>query len=246
MRGKSKGFRLIVYLIITLSHTITAAGQQDTIPHNQYNIPVITTTRQYRNTVRNDTSKRMVAVKNYVKPLVTDWKYATTGNFTKIALYKKPAAYLRLDAAKALELVQEDLASKNLGLKFFDAYRPYSVTEKMWKVVPDDRYAANPARGSGHNRGAAMDVTLVDLATGEELPMPTAFDDFTEKAHHNYQDLDSNILRNRALLKTTMEKHGFLALDTEWWHYFLPNAKKYDLMDLSFRQMKRMARRKRS
>ncbi len=131
--------------------------------------------------------------------------------------------------------------AKGIGLKFFDAYRPYSVTKKMWQVVPDARYAANPAKGSGHNRGAAVDVTLINLKTKEELTMPTGFDDFTEKAHHNYLNLPTQVIANRKLLKSTMEKYGFAALETEWWHYSIPNAaSKFELLDLSFNQIKKL------
>jgi D-alanyl-D-alanine dipeptidase len=110
----------------------------------------------------------------------------------------------------------------------------------MWEIVPDERYAANPAKGSGHNRGIAVDVTLVNLLTGKELAMPTDFDDFSEKAHHDYMHLDSTIIANRKILRDVMEQHGFVALQTEWWHYSLPDPKKYQLMDLDFDQLRRL------
>lgn len=185
----------------------------------------------------------MVSLTNYLQPLRVDWKYATEDNFTKVVLYRRPGAYLRLPAAKALAAVQHELRQRNLDLKLFDAYRPYTVTRKMWEIVPDERYAANPARGSGHNRGVAVDVSLVDMQTGNELLMPTAFDDFSEKAHHNYAQLNPIAIANRQLLRSVMEKHGFIALETEWWHYYLPTPTKYSLMDLDFRQLKRVTRR---
>lgn len=147
---------------------------------------------------------------------------------------------MRLAAAKALQNVCIALKKQLLGIKIFDAYRPYSVTKTMWQIVPDDRYAANPAKGSGHNRGIAIDLTLIDLLTKKELAMPTAFDDFTEKSHHNYMLLDSEVLKNRKMLKDVMEQKGFIALDTEWWHYYLPNASKYELLDFDFKQMKKL------
>lgn len=245
MRRKDKSFNLLIYLIIQLSCIYPLLAAPDTIPKNDFSLHVITSTRQFKAQVKADTLQRMVSLKKYVQPLISHWFYADTGNFTHQVLYKKPDAYVRIAAAEALQKVQEELKTKGLSLLFFDAYRPYSVTKKMWEIVPDERYAANPARGSGHNRGAAVDVTLADLSTGKELEMPTGFDNFTEKAHHSYMQIDQTAIDNRALLKQVMEKHGFLALDTEWWHYFLPNAAaKYPLMDLSFRQMKRMARKK--
>lgn len=216
------------------------AQKPNSIPKNEFGLQVITNTQIYKSTIAADSSKKLVALKDFIKPLITDWKYATTENFTKYILYKNPEAYLRIEAAQALQKVQEELKQQGLSLKIFDAYRPYSVTKKMWQVVPDERYAANPAKGSGHNRGAAVDVTIVDLETGNELPMPTAFDDFTEKAHHNYMQLNAAVLSNRKLLKTTMEKHGFVALQTEWWHYYLPNAaQRFELLDLDFKQLKK-------
>lgn len=169
-----------------------------------------------------------------------DFKYETEQNFTKKVLYVQAEAFLRLPAAKALQAVQNELKQQNLALKIFDAYRPYSVTVEMWKIVPDERYAANPAKGSGHNRGVAVDVTLVDLSTGKEIPMPTEFDHLSEKAHHNYMQFDSTILRNRSILRKVMESHGFVALETEWWHYYLANPTRFELLDFSFDQLRNL------
>lgn len=205
---------------------------------NEYVLTIINTIDNYLYTVKQDSNKQMVALNKLVPRLKNVWPYATTNNFTHQILYNHPTAYMRIEAAIALQKVSEELYTQHIGLKIFDAYRPYSVTKKMWEVVPDDRYAANPAKGSGHNRGAAVDLTLYDLTTGTELQMPTPFDDFTEKAHHNYMNLDTTVLKNRKLLKDAMEKYGFVALDTEWWHYFLPNAaKRFELLDLDFKQM---------
>jgi D-alanyl-D-alanine dipeptidase len=236
--------KILFYLfLLSMSFMQACVSQPAAIKRNQYGLQVVRKGSTYQQTIQTDTNKRMIAVKKYVQPLTIEWKYATKDNFTKTILYKHPQAYVRLPAAKALQNVQNELKIVGLGLKFFDAYRPYHVTQQMWKAVPDDRYAANPAKGSGHNRGAAVDVTLIDLTTGKELEMPTAFDDFTEKAHHNYSALAANVLKNRALLKETMEKHGFIALDTEWWHYYLPKAaERFELLDLGFNQLKRLTK----
>jgi zinc D-Ala-D-Ala dipeptidase len=213
------------------------------IQKNEYGLQVISKPQSYEYTVDADTTKRMVSLKGYLQPLVTDFKYATTDNFTKMILYTAPQAYMRIEAARALQKVQLELQKQGLDLKIFDAYRPYSVTKKMWQVVPDERYAANPAKGSGHNRGAAVDLTLIDMKTGRELPMPTPYDDFTEKAHYTYTQLEAVVLANRTLLRTTMEKYGFVALDTEWWHFYLPNAaQRFELLDLDFNQMKKLVK----
>ena len=184
----------------------------------------------------------MVPLEPFIGPVKSNWPYATANNFTKQVLYHKPAAYLRKEAALALQQVHNDLLKMGYDIFIYDAYRPYSVTQKMWEIVPDDRYAANPANGSGHNRGVAVDLTLTDAGSGIPLAMPTGFDNFSDTAHHNFMQLPEQVLRNRALLKTTMEKHGFVALDTEWWHYYLPNPKRYPLLDLNFKQMRQVVR----
>lgn len=227
------------YLFV-ICFTHSACSQQTYTAQKSSKPFVINSYTGYKKSIKGDINKKLVPLKNYITPLISDWKYATTDNFTRQILYINPVAYVRLPVAIALKKVQEQLALKGLSLKFFDAYRPYTVTEKMWKIVPDDRYAANPATGSGHNRGAAVDVTLVKISTAEELSMPTGFDDFSEKAHHAYKNLPADVLRNRALLKTTMEKYGFAALSTEWWHYFLPGAARFELLNLSFTQLKKL------
>jgi len=100
--------------------------------------------------------------------------------------------------------------------------------------VPDDRYAADPRKGSGHNRGVAVDLTIIKLPAGDTIPMPTGYDDFTEKAHYSYQPSDTTVLANRTLLRNIMEQHGFTALPTEWWHFYLADYKKYPLLNLGF------------
>jgi D-alanyl-D-alanine dipeptidase len=225
--------------VISFSHF--AYSQDFKIFHQASSPSVITNVEEYKNSIKVDSSKQMVLLQSFIPQLVVDLKYAKKNNFTHQVLYKNAYAFARLAAAIALKNISRELAEKGLGLKVFDAYRPYMITKKMWNVVHDERYTANPANGSIHNRGAAVDVTLVKISTGEELPMPTAFDDFSEKAHHNYNDLSQDVIDNRELLKTTMEKYGFLALSTEWWHYSLPNAaKRFELLDLSFKQLEEL------
>jgi len=110
----------------------------------------------------------------------------------------------------------------------------------MWEPIKDDRYVADPKKGSGHNRGIAIDLTIIDLKTGEELPMGTGYDNFTDTAHVDFNALPSIILQNRSLLKTTMEKYGFISLDTEWWHFSLPDANNYELLNIPFDALKKL------
>jgi zinc D-Ala-D-Ala dipeptidase len=203
---------------------------------NEYGLKVILHKKQYGELVAVDTNQKMIHLPHWMPNLLIDLRYASNNNFTKSTIYSAYAgAYLRLPAARALQAVQNELNQQGLGLKIFDAYRPYAATKLMWNLVRDDRYTASPATGSGHNRGAAVDLTLVDLRTGLELPMPTGFDSFNDSAHHSFMNLPANVLQNRNLLKNIMEKHGFVALETEWWHYSLPNAKdRFMLMNIDF------------
>ena len=160
----------------------------------------------------------------------------------KRQMYNPPAAtsFLRAPAADALAKVQAELAVAGLGLKIFDAYRPYSVTVRFWELVKDERYVANPAKGSGHNRGIAVDLTIIQLKDGSELSMGTGFDNFSDTAHHSFSQLPEDALKNRKLLRSAMEKFGFKALETEWWHYFIPETSRFELLDLSFRQLQQL------
>jgi D-alanyl-D-alanine dipeptidase len=133
--------------------------------------------------------------------------------------------------------VASSLQKKGLGLKIFDAYRPFGVTEAFWQLIQDERYVANPAKGSGHNRGIAIDLTLIDLRTKKELEMGTSFDNFSDTAHHTFTALPDLVLQNRKLLRTEMAAEGFVALETEWWHYSLPNAKNFSLLNIPFKKL---------
>ncbi|MCZ2222376.1 MAG: M15 family metallopeptidase [Chitinophagales bacterium] len=226
--------------LIAVFCALSCTNNVQKIVKNEYGLKVINTKEQYQLTIKKDSSKKMVLLKNYVLNIIFDWKYASSDNFTNQVLYKNPDAFMRIEAAENLQKVAEDLAKIGLGLKVFDAYRPYSITQKMWQIVPDERYAANPAKGSGHNRGIAVDITLYDLKNGQELLMPTAFDDFTEKAHTNYSNLEKQVIENRAILINTMQKHGFIVLETEWWHFYLPNVEKYELMNIDFDELRKI------
>ncbi len=121
-----------------------------------------------------------------------------------------------------------------MDLKYSMPIGPYAVTEKFWELIHDPRYVADPSKGSGHNRGVAVDLTIIDLSTKKELDMPTGFDNFTDSAHHDFVFLPEKVLANRRLLKETMEKYGFVEFPTEWWHYSLPDPERFAPMDISF------------
>ena len=191
--------------------------------------------------IKNDPAKKLVDIKKAIPGLVIDLRYATTNNFTHRVLYHHPQAYLRAAPANALRQVQDELHKKGLALKIYDAFRPFSVTCEIWHIVPDRRYAANPRKGSNHNRALAVDVTIVDLKTGKELDMGTPFDNFTDTAHHDFMQLPAQVLTNRKLLKTIMWKHGFGMVPAEWWHYQWKNNDDYEVIDLDFDDLKGIA-----
>jgi len=147
-------------------------------------------------------------------------------------LYPVAEAYLHRDAAAALAEVQHELTAKGLGLKVYDAYRPLSVQQQMWDLIHDERYVSNPAVNAGrHTRGTAVDLTLVDRH-GRELPMPTPFDDFTERAHRNAKGIPAEPARNAKLLEDAMVRHGFIPYPFEWWHFDYRNWKRHSPLDI--------------
>lgn len=183
---------------------------------------------------QKDTAQKMQDVTILAPGIKVDLRYATANNFTKHVIYPKTAhCYLRLKVAERLAAVQKSLEQKELGLKVYDCYRPRPVQAKLWALVPDERYVANPKNGSRHNRGAAVDLTLVDK-NGVELAMPTPYDDFTSRAHRSYQDLPAEALKNRAILEAAMVAQGFLPLPTEWWHFDDPDSKQYPMSEIGF------------
>jgi D-alanyl-D-alanine dipeptidase len=184
------------------------------------NSQTIESTSERLNAV-NDTT--FVNLKDYSQDFVYDMKYATEDNFLKTKVYDCAECYLRYKTVKALILANERLMKKGFKIKLFDCYRPLDIQKKMWTIVSNPKYVANPAKGSIHNRGGAVDITLVDL-NGKELDMGTAFDYFGVEASHNYPNFSKEIKSNRKLLKKNMEKECFNSFDSEWWHYNLKAA----------------------
>jgi len=208
------------------------------------NLIVIDRYQLYCSGVIGDSNKRMIELKTIIPHIDYDLRYATDNNFTGKKLYSDgKATFLRLPVVLALKRVALEMEKWGYRLKIFDAYRPYAVTKKMWELVHDEKYVANPANGSGHNRGLAVDLTLVDTRTGKEIDMGTGFDHFSDTAHHSFKDLPSQILTSRAMLREVMERHGFRALETEWWHYSWPNDRNYEVLDLSFSKLKKRCQR---
>ena len=183
----------------------------------------------------------LVGLETVNPPCLAEVRYATRHNFTGRVLYPLPRVFLHRDAARSLARVQRDLQKRGIGIKVWDAYRPLSVQQKMWNLIRDERYVSNPAKNKGrHTRGTAVDVTLVDKL-GRELPMPSDFDDFSERAHRDYAGGTTAQRRNRQLLEDVMQKHGFVGFPTEWWHFDLANWEDYPPLDLSIEDLARRA-----
>jgi D-alanyl-D-alanine dipeptidase len=172
----------------------------------------------------------LVDVADVVPGVVIDIRYASDNNFLRRPLYATARCLLRASVARRLRAVSEDLAKRHLRLKVLDAYRPLSVQRQMWRILPDARYVADPATGSRHNRGAAVDVTLLGT-DGRELEMPSGFDEFTIRAHRDYTGGTATARRNRRRLEEAMTRHGFVGLPTEWWHFDAPDWKRYPVLD---------------
>ena len=194
-----RSFRIRVFLGGPLLFIVAAlAGCTTAIPQNEQGVRSLAL---YKELVGRDPSKRLVDLRDTIPGIVIDIRYVTDENFLKQPVYNSARPLLRAPAALALRAVQRELAAQGFGIKVWDAYRPYCVTQKMWDLIRDPDFVADPAQGSRHNRGAAVDLTLVDLATGRELEMPTAYDEFSPRAHHDFPKLGKQAMRHRALLR---------------------------------------------
>ncbi|MDR3259754.1 MAG: M15 family metallopeptidase [Fusobacteriaceae bacterium] len=166
-----------------------------------------------------------ILVTTYIPSIYVDLKYAGEDNFTGQKIYDFNDAYLRYGTIKKLKKVQENLLKKGYSLKIWDAFRPPLAQFKLWEVVPDARYVANPKKYfSPHSRGNTVDITMV-TAEGEEIPMPTQFDEFSKKADRDYSDNTKEQKNNALILEKEMIKAGFIGYHREWWHYV--DAKSY-------------------
>ncbi|MFH1235930.1 MAG: M15 family metallopeptidase [Parcubacteria group bacterium] len=163
--------------------------------------------------------------------LVLDVKYATRSNFVGKKMYNAPRAFLRHEVADRLIRANQLLRRQGYRIKLWDCYRPLDVQKILWNKKPDPQYVANPREGSMHNRGAAIDCTMVDI-NGKELPMPTPFDTFSKRAHRNNHKHTATQKKYVLILERAMKRVGFVPFPTEWWHFHDPNWKKYPLLNL--------------
>lgn len=179
------------------------------------------------------TDSIIAPLKSIDSTIVQDVRYATTNNFTGKILYPSAKVFIRKVVGEKLAEANEFLKlHRNFRIKIFDGFRPLFVQKIMWEIVPDERYVANPAKGSRHNRGAAIDITLID-DKGNELDMGTPYDDFTERASFAATDITEDAKANRKLLRETMMKFSFLPMETEWWHFDFTGWEKFSIQDTS-------------
>lgn len=174
-----------------------------------------------------------VRLADYSDAFSYDLRYATKNNFLKEAVYECAECYTRVSTARALIAANKVFQDKGYRIRFFDCYRPNSVQYAMWEIFPNPQYVANPVKGSIHNKGGAVDISLETL-DGKPLEMGTDFDFFGPRAHHDQMDLPAHILENRQLLKSVMEAHGFWSIRTEWWHYNLKAASAWPVADFKW------------
>jgi zinc D-Ala-D-Ala dipeptidase len=165
-----------------------------------------------------------------------DIRYATTRNFLGTPLYSQARAFMQRPAAEALVRVARSLAPEGYGLLVYDAYRPWYVTKVFWDAMPPElhKFVADPAEGSRHNRGCAVDLTLYDLKTGRPVPMPSLYDEASERAYPTYTGGTAEQRRMRELLRRHMEAQGFSVYEFEWWHYDYRDWKSYRIENVRF------------
>jgi zinc D-Ala-D-Ala dipeptidase len=165
-----------------------------------------------------------------------DIRYATDSNFVGRQVYPTARAFLQRPAAEGVVAVHKKLAEYGNGIVIFDGYRPWSITKLFWETVtPEQRkFVADPERGSKHNRGCAVDLSIFDLSTGDLLPMPSGYDEFTERASPDYKGGTDEARQNRDLLRALMENEGFTVNPNEWWHFDHEDWERYAIQDLPF------------
>jgi D-alanyl-D-alanine dipeptidase len=187
---------------------------------------------------------RLVELKKLDKTIKLDVRYATANNFAGRAVYKEARAFLQRPAAEALARVSRALKEKGYGLAVFDAYRPWFVTKLFWDITPEGKkqFVANPSKGSRHNRGCAVDLTLYDLKTGREVEMTGEYDEMSERSHINYAGGTEEQRRLRDLLRAAMAAEGFTVYEPEWWHYDYKDWKQYPILNLGFDEIGRAER----
>ena len=222
-------------LLLFFAVSLQACAQQNA--QNKYGLKVVNDYQQYKADVAKNPNLELVDIKKAIPSVVLDIRYATKDNFMKQVMYKQARAFARKPVVEKLKLIQEVLKKDGYGLKIYDGYRPYAVTVSFYQKASDKNFVANPAKGSKHNRGCAVDLSIIDLKTGKDVPMPTPYDSFEAAAAPHYNNLPAHIIKNRDYLINTMQAHGFKVIYNEWWHFDFIGWQDYDLMDIPFEKL---------
>jgi zinc D-Ala-D-Ala dipeptidase len=180
---------------------------------------------------------RLVELVKLDPSIKLDLRYATANNFTGRVLYDQARAFMVGEAADALLRAHARAREDGFGFTIFDAYRPWRVTKKLWDATPPGpkkNYVANPKKGSRHNRGCAVDMSMHDMKTGQLVEMPSGFDDFSMKAERDYSDDTPAAAANAKRLESYMYGEGFIGMSNEWWHFDYKNWEQHPVMDIPF------------
>lgn len=220
-------------LIFFLCVSFYASAQNSTRPK----LVVVNAYNQYLASVKSNPNNELVEIKKAIPNITLDIRYATKNNFMKQVMYGQARAFARKPVVASLKKIQKELNKKGYGLKIFDGYRPYATTVEFYKKASDKNFVANPAMGSKHNRGCAVDLTLINLKTGKEIAMATPYDSFSAAAAANYAPVSQEVRKNRDFLIRTMKKYGLNVLKNEWWHYDFMGWENYPIMNIPFEKL---------
>lgn len=224
-----------IVFIFFLAISLSSCAQKNA--QNPYGLTIINNYSAYKTDYKIHPNNELVEIKKAIPSVVLDIHYATKDNFMKQVMYNQARAFARKPVVEQLKKIQAVLKTKGYGLKIFDAYRPYAITIAFWEKASDKAFVANPAKGSKHNRGCAVDLTIIDLKTGKDVPMPTPYDSFAPEAAPHFQNLPKDVIKNRDFLIATMQANGFKVINNEWWHFDFNSWQDYDLMDIPFEKL---------
>lgn len=189
--------------------------------------------KEYKSSYQNDPNRKLVNLET-IPGIRLDIKYATTDNFTGQKIYKEAKAFARKPVADALHKAQIEFLKLGYSIQIYDAYRPYRATVTFYEIIKDTRYVASPKTGSRHNRGCAIDLTLVDTKTKQELKMPTNYDSFERAAWAEAPVSDPITKKNRDTLIQVLSQFGFRVNKTEWWHFDFLECNGFEVLDIPF------------
>lgn len=222
-------------ILLFLAISLNSCAQKNA--QNPYGLTIISDYRSYKEDYKIHPNNELIEIKKAIPSIVLDIRYATKDNFMQQVMYNQARAFARKPVVEQLKKIQAVLKPQGYGLKIFDAYRPYTITVAFWEKASDKAFVANPAKGSKHNRGCAVDLTLIELKTGKDIPMPTPYDSFAPEAAPHFENLPKEIIRNRDFLIATMQANGFKVINNEWWHFDFNSWQNYNLMDIPFEKL---------